>query len=148
MTVHTPIPDFAAARAAMVDSQLRPEGVTDALVLQAMSTVAREEFVSDAARPLAYADRAVAIGAGRLIAAPAALGQLLTQLAPRPGERALIIGAGSGYSAALFAAMGLEAVAVESSPELAARARARGIEVIEGPLEAGHKNGAPYDLIL
>ena len=148
MTVHVPIPDFTAARAAMVDSQLRPQRVADPLVLQAMAAVVRENFVSDAARPLAYVDRAVAIGVGRLIAAPAALGQMLTQLAPRPGERALVVGAGTGYSAALLAAMGLDVTAVESSPELAAKARKLGVEVIEGPLEAGYEELAPYDLIL
>ena len=45
MTVQSPIPDFAAARSAMVESQLRPEGVTDRAVLAAMGSVAREQFV-------------------------------------------------------------------------------------------------------
>jgi protein-L-isoaspartate(D-aspartate) O-methyltransferase len=148
MTVHAPIPDYSAARAAMVDSQLRPQGVSDPAVLQAMATVPREQFVPDASRPLAYVDRAVAIGPGRFLAAPAALGQLLTQMAPEPGQRALVVGAGTGYSAALLAAAGLEVVAVESAPELAGKARELGIEVIEAPLEAGHRLGAPYDQIL
>ena len=50
MTVQTPIPDFAAARRAMVDSQLRPEGVTDPAVLEAMGSVPREQFVPDDSR--------------------------------------------------------------------------------------------------
>ena len=148
MTVHAPIPDFAAARAAMVDSQLRPQGVSDPLVLEAMGSVARENFVSEAARPLAYVDRAVPIGSGRSIAAPAAFGQLLTQMGPVPGQRAVVVGAGSGYSAALLAAMGLDVVAVEADAELAAKARAPGVELVEGALEEGHSKGAPYDLIL
>ena len=102
----------------------------------------------DQSRPLAYVDRAVTIGGGRFLAAPAVLGQLLTQMMPEEGQRALVIGAGTGYSAAVLGAMGLEVVAVESAPELAARARELGVEVIEGPLEAGHKSGAPYDQIL
>jgi protein-L-isoaspartate(D-aspartate) O-methyltransferase len=148
MTVHAPIPDYSAARAAMVDSQLRPQGVSDPAVLQAMATVPREQFVPDHSRPLAYVDRAVAIGPGRFLSAPAVLGQLLTQMAPERGQRALVVGAGTGYSAALLAAMGLEVVALESAPELAGKARERGIEVIEGPLEAGHRAGAPYDQVL
>jgi len=148
MTVQTPIPDFAAARAAMVDSQLRPQGVTDPLVLRAMASVPREQFVPDHSRPLAYVDRAVAIGPGRFLAAPAILGQLLTQMAPEPGQRALVVGAGTGYSAAVLAAMRLEVAAVESAPELAAKAHELGVEVIEAPLEAGHRKGAPYDQIL
>jgi len=148
MTVHAPIPDFAAARAAMVDSQLRPQGVTYPAVLQAMGSLPREQFVADASRPLAYADRAVAIGPGRFLAAPAVLGQLLMEMIPLPGQRALVVGAGTGYSAAVLGAMGLDVVALESVPELATKARELGIEIAEGPLEAGHKKGAAYDRIL
>jgi protein-L-isoaspartate(D-aspartate) O-methyltransferase len=148
MTVQTPIPDFAAARAAMVENQLRPEGVTDPAVLDAMGTVAREKFVAGQARPLAYVDRAVPIGDGRFLPAPAVLGSLLTQMMLVRGQRALIVGAGSGYSAAVFKAMGLPVTALESSPELAGAARGNGIEVVEGPLEAGWVKAAPYDQIL
>lgn len=148
MTVQLPIPDFAAARRTMIDNQLRPVGVTDPLVLEAMGSVARERFVLEDNRPLAYADRSLPIGGGRFLAAPAVLGQLLTQMAPKPGERALVVGAGTGYTAAVLGAIGCEAVALESSAELAARARELGVETAEGPLEAGHKAGAPYDLIL
>ncbi len=132
----------------MVDNQLRPQGVSDPAVLQAMATVPREQFLPDQSRPLAYVDRAIAIGPGRFLSAPAVLGQLLTQMAPERGQRALVIGAGTGYSAALLAAMGLEVVAVESAPELAGKARELGVAVIEAPLEAGHRAGAPYDQIL
>jgi protein-L-isoaspartate(D-aspartate) O-methyltransferase len=148
MTVQTPIPDFAAARAAMVDSQLRPQGVTDPAVVHAMGSVERERFVAEDVRALAYADRAVAMGDGRMLAAPAVLGQLLTQMMPEAGQRALVVGAGTGYSAAVLAAMGLQVVALESSPELAAAARRNGVKAVEGPLEAGWEKGAPYDQIL
>jgi protein-L-isoaspartate(D-aspartate) O-methyltransferase len=148
MTVQVPIPDFAAARRAMVENQLRPVGVSDPLVLDAMGSVAREQFVPDDSRPLAYADRSIPIGEGRNLAAPAVLGQLLTQMAPKPGERALVVGAGTGYAAAVLATIGCEVAAIESSPDLAARARELGVTLAEGPLEAGHKAGAPYDLIL
>ena len=132
----------------MVENQLRPQGVTDRAALGAMGTVARETFVPDDVRPLAYVDRAVAIGDGRFLPAPAVLGQLLTQMMPERGQRALVVGAGTGYSAAVLAHMGLEVVALESSAELAARARELGVNIVEGPLEAGHKKGAPYDQIL
>jgi protein-L-isoaspartate(D-aspartate) O-methyltransferase len=148
MTIHAPIPDFAAARAAMVESQLRPQGVSDPAVVRAMASVPREKFLPEHSRALAYVDRAVTIGGGRFLAAPTALGQLLTQMVPEPGQRALVVGAGSGYSAAVLAALGLDVVAVESSPELAAKVRDLGITIIEAPLEAGHRDGAPYDRIL
>lgn len=148
MTVLTPIPDHSTARQAMVDSQLRPQGVNDPAVVAAMASVPRERFVPEAVRELAYADYPVPLGAGRAMPTPAALGMLLTQLAPLPGEKALVVGAGTGYSAAVLAAMGLDSIALESSPELAAIARQNGLTVVEGPLEAGHRKGAPYDIIL
>lgn len=148
MTIETPIPEYAAAREAMIDSQLRPQGVNDRAVLAAMAAVPRERFVPDKARAAAYQDRAVPLGDGRLLSPPAAIGLLLTQLAPRAGERALLLGAGTGYCAAVLDAIGLDVVAVECSPELAHAAKANGISVVVGPLESGHAGGAPYDLLI
>jgi protein-L-isoaspartate(D-aspartate) O-methyltransferase len=148
MTLHSPIPDFAAARLAMVESQLRPQGVVDPAVTQAMGSIERERFVPDQLRPLAYVDRAVSLGGGRFLAAPAVLGQLLTQMMAEPGQRALVVGAGTGYSAAVLEAMGLDVVAIESDPQLAARARELGVAVVEAPLEAGDPKGGIYDQIL
>jgi protein-L-isoaspartate(D-aspartate) O-methyltransferase len=148
MTAHRPIPDFAAARAAMVESQLRPQGVTDPAVLEAMGGVARENFLPPETRPLAYVDRAVLMGDGRFLAAPAVLGSLLTQMMPRRGQRALVIGCGTGYSASVLKAMGLDVVALESSSPLAAIARKNGFKVVEGPLEEGWTRAAPFEQIL
>ena len=148
MTIHSQIPDFATARTAMVESQLRPQGVTDAGVLRAMGSIERERFLPSHTRPLAYVDRGVAIGEGRFMPAPAVLGQLLTQMMPETGQRALVIGAGTGYSAAVLAEIGLDVVGLESARELAEAARSLGINVVEGPLAAGHRKGAPYDQIL
>ena len=119
--------DHSAARRAMIDSQLRPEAVTDAFVLAAMGSVAREDFVPAAARASAYSDRPIALGGGRSMMPPAALGRLLSELAPRAGERALVVGAATGYSAALLDAIGLD------------------VTSIDGP-DAG--DGDPVDLIL
>ncbi len=132
----------------MIDCQLRPEGVTDRAVLEAMSQVPREMFVPANARPLAYSDRAVPLGNGRFLSPPAALGLLLSEMAPLPGERALVVGGGSGYATAVLTAMGIEVIAVESDSALATLARANGVETINGPLNAGHRQGAPYALIL
>lgn len=148
MTVQGPIPDFAAARAAMVENQLRPQGVTDPAVLAAMGTVPREAFLPAETRPLAYTDRAVPMGDGRFLPAPAVLGSLLMQMMPVHGQRALVVGGGTGYSAAVLDAMGLAVTALESSPELAGKARENGIDAVEGPLATGWSGGAPYDQIL
>ena len=148
MTVQTPIPDFSAARMAMIESQLRPQGVTDPAVLDAMSRVRRERFLPPQTRPLAYVDRALLMGDGRFLPAPAVLGSLLTQMMPLKGQRALVVGAGTGYSAAVLEAMGLSVTALENSAKLAAAARESGLDVVEGPLEPGWTKGAPYDQIL
>ena len=148
MTIHAPVPDFAAARASMVDAQLRPEGVNYPPVSEAMAAVKREDFVAEEARPLAYIDRTVPMGDGRLMSAPAVLGRLLTEMVPLPGERALVVGCGTGYSAAVLEAIGLHVTGLEVSAMLAARARKLGVDVVEGPLEDGWKAKAPYHLIL
>jgi protein-L-isoaspartate(D-aspartate) O-methyltransferase len=119
--------DHSAARRAMIDNQLRPEAVTDAAVLAAMGSVPREDYVPASARASAYIDRQVAVGDGRFMMPPTALGRLLSALAPRPGERALIVGAPTGYSAALLKHIGLD------------------VTSIDGP-DAGQ--GEPFDLIL
>jgi protein-L-isoaspartate(D-aspartate) O-methyltransferase len=147
MTVQSPIPDFAAAREAMVESQLRPQGVTDPAIIQAMGRIERERFLPKPTRPLAYVDRSVAMGDGRFLAAPSVLGQLLTEMRPEPGQRALVVGAGTGYSAAVLSAIGLNVSALECSAELAA-ASSNKVKVVEGPLEEGHSKAAPYDQIL
>lgn len=148
MTAHSPIPDFAAAREAMVESQLRPQGVTDRGVLDAMRTVARENFLPSHAKPLAYVDRAVAVGEGRFLAAPTVLGQLLTEMMPQAGQRALVIGAGTGYSTAVLKEIGLDVVAIESEANLIAAAGEQGVQVASGPLDAGFAGGGPYEQIL
>jgi protein-L-isoaspartate(D-aspartate) O-methyltransferase len=148
MTAHVSIPDFAAARQAMVDSQLRPQGVNDPSVIAAMSLVPREQFVPDEQKSLAYVDRSVPLGEGRALPGPAVLGLLLTALAPLRGESALVVGAGTGYAAAVLKEMGIDVDAVDSSAALAGVARQNGVEIVEGPLADGLKKGAPYDIVL
>jgi protein-L-isoaspartate(D-aspartate) O-methyltransferase len=140
--------DFSLARRAMVDNQLRPEGVTDRAVLAAMGSVERERFVPEGARALAYFDRPLKLAKGRAMMPPAALGRLLSELAPQPGERALILGSGTGYSAVLLRQIGLDVVALESDEALAAAANAAGVQTVSGELSNGWAKGAPYDLML
>ena len=105
--------DHSAARRAMIDNQLRPEAVTDAAVLAAMGTVPRENYVPEGAGASAYADRPISMGEGGAMMPPAALGRLLSEAAPRPGERALVVGAASGYSAAVLEAIGLDVTSID-----------------------------------
>ena len=140
--------DFSLARRAMIDSQLRPEAVTDRAVLAAMASVERERFVPDAAKAFAYFDRPLPLAEGRAMMPPAALGRLLSELAPRAGERALVVGSGTGYAAALLREMGPDVVALESDPSLAEMANEAGVDTVVGELAAGWPKGGPYDLIL
>jgi protein-L-isoaspartate(D-aspartate) O-methyltransferase len=92
---------FENMRRAMVESQLRPEGVTDVRVLEAMGSVAREDFVPEARRATAYADRMIALEDGRGINPPIVTGRLLNAAAIAAGDRVLIIGDASGYTTAV-----------------------------------------------
>ena len=139
---------FAEARSSLVEGQLRPEGVIDAALLAAMGSVAREEFVPEGLAAIAYSDRAVPLARGRALMPPAAMAQLIQMLDPTPGASVLVVGAGTGYSSAILGAMGARVSAIECDPGLAEIARANGAEVAEGPLEAGHQAGAPFDFIL
>ncbi|MCF2513562.1 protein-L-isoaspartate O-methyltransferase [Sphingomonas sp. G124] len=140
--------DFSLARRTMVDNQLRPEGVTDRDVLAAMGSVPRENYVPEGARALAYFDRPLKIADGRTMTPPAALGRLLSELAPKPGKRALVVGSGTGYSAAVLKAVGLDVVALESDNALVAAANEAGVETVHGDLAMGWAKRAPYDLVL
>ena len=140
--------DFSLARRTMVDSQLRPQGVTDRGVLAAMGKVEREQFVPAAAKSLAYFDRPLRLSQGRSMMPPAALGRLLSEIAPKAGERALVIGSGTGYGAAILKDIGLDVVALESEATLASAAKDAGIATVEGELAKGWSKGAPYDIIL
>lgn len=148
MTVQRPIPDYVAAREAMVDGQLRPAGVNDPLVVEAMARVPREQFVTDSNRPLAYSDRSVPIGDGRVLAPPVATGLLLNAMALQPGQRALVVASGTGYSAAVLGAIGLDVTAIEGSAKLAAVAEGLGVRTVNADPELGHAGASPYDIIL
>ena len=140
--------DSNLARRAMVDNQLRPQGVTDRGVLAAMGKVERERFASGQGVAFAYFDRPLPIGQDRSMMPPAALGRLLSDLAPRAGERALVIGSGTGYSAAVLREIGVEVVALESDAALAEAAATAGVETVVGDLSKGWANAAPFDFIL
>jgi protein-L-isoaspartate(D-aspartate) O-methyltransferase len=145
-------PDFTSMRRLMVSNQLRPSAVIDLAVLAAMEVVPRERFVPDDQIGVAYRDNLVKLGNGRALNPPLATALLLQAAAPRRGQRALVIGAATGYVPALLAAIGLDVTALEEDAALLARARltlaaADGIDVVEGELAHGWSGGAPYDLV-
>ena len=148
MTEH----NFEHMRRAMVASQLRTTGVNDPRVVAAMGAVPRELFVPQERVSMAYTDGLVPLGHGRDLNSPMSLGRMLTEAHLQGHERALVIGAATGYSAAVVARLTRSVVALEEVPELATVARdalaVTGVEVVEGPLASGWAAGAPYDFVL
>lgn len=148
MTEH----NFDHMRRAMIANLLRTTGTNDPRVLAAFGEVARERFVPGRRVALAYADASVPLKPGRDLNNPMALGRLLTEASPQEGERALVVGAATGYAAAILSRLVGAVIALEEDAELAAFARdalaGDAVTVVEGPLAEGHAKGAPYDLIL
>jgi protein-L-isoaspartate(D-aspartate) O-methyltransferase len=139
----------------MVDEQLRARGITDPRVLATMGTVPRHLFVPPAARAEAYADRALPIDRGQTISQPYVVALMTAQLGLRGPERALEIGTGSGYQAAVLAELVREVYTIEIDPELAASARERlaqlgyrNVHVRSGDGFFGWPTAAPFDAIL
>lgn len=146
---------FEAARAHMVESQIRPNKVTDSRVLAAIATVRRELFVPEHLRSVAYIDNDLPLGGGRYLMEPMVAARLLQEAAVEPADIALVVGAGAGYEAAILARLGRSVVALEEDPQLARRARAAlvdhgiaAVSVVEGALAAGYRLRAPYDVVV
>lgn len=138
----------AVARRAMIDSQLRVSGVNDPAVLTAMDAVAREDFVPADRRAVAYADRAIPLGNGRVLAPALTHGQMLIEAQISADDRVLLVGGGTGYLAAVIAPLAGALTVVESDPALAGAAPVKAGEWVTGPLAKGAAKSAPYSLIL
>jgi protein-L-isoaspartate(D-aspartate) O-methyltransferase len=137
----------------MVNSQLRTGGIVDKVVLAAFLEVPRQRFVSPEHESLAYLDRELpARGAKfRRLLAPMVLARMFQAVTVAAGDRALDVGGGSGYGAALLAAMGAKVVLLESDAGAAETAKAElhnHVNVIAGPLDSGAAALGPFDLIV
>jgi protein-L-isoaspartate(D-aspartate) O-methyltransferase len=146
---------FEVARSHMLESQLRPNKVTDDRVLNAFAAVRRELFVPQHLRAVAYVDEDLPLGGGHYLMEPMVAARLLQEAAIGRTDAALIVGAGTGYEAALAAMLARSVLALEEDPEMARRARANlaehaiaSVSVVEGPLHEGYRPRAPYDVIL
>src|SRR5260221_6404877 len=118
--------DFGAARLTMVDSQLRPNKVTDLAVLDAFLTVPRERFVPPALRAAAYVDDDIPIGDGRFLMQPMVLARLVQLAAIGPGDAVLEIGAGTGYRTAIAAPLARSGGGIQCEHKHAPRPGAAG----------------------
>jgi protein-L-isoaspartate(D-aspartate) O-methyltransferase len=144
-----------ARRGRMVETQIERRGVMEPAVLEAMRRVPRHLFVPDALRALAYDDRPLPIGENQTISQPYIVGCMTEFLEPKPGDRILEIGTGSGYQAAILAEIAREVVSIEIVGALARQAAERleslgyrNITVVHGDGYQGWPERAPYQGIM
>lgn len=146
---------YEAARANMIERQLRPNTVTDEQVIDAFGALRRELFVPERLHGTAYADTDLPLGGGRYLMAPMVAGRLVQALAVRRGDAALVVGAGVGYEAAVIAQLGRSVIALEDNAELARLGRNALVEhriatvkYVEEPTGQGSRARSAYDVIL
>ncbi len=147
--------DFDQARKTMVETQLRPSGVTDPALLHALRTIARERFVPPAHRALAYGDLDIPVQDDRQLLAPRTLARLIQALAIHAGDRVLEIAGATGYGGALLASLGGNVTVLEPSPDLSFMARAAldacgfgSVKIVSTDCRMGWAEGAFYDAIV
>jgi protein-L-isoaspartate(D-aspartate) O-methyltransferase len=139
----------------MVAEQLRPHGVTDERVLEAMASVPREEFLHPRMRRHAYEDRALAIDCGQTISQPLVVALMTQAASPQPEDVALEVGTGSGYAAAVLSRLCRKVITIEREPALAEHASQTlqrlgfdNVEVAVGDGSLGWPAEAPYQVVL
>ncbi len=152
--------DYNVARENMIESQVRPNGITDRRLIDAMAAVPREQFVPAHLKPLAYMDEDIALVAGegnsrRYLLEPMAYARMVQAARISPEDLVLDIGAGSGYSAAVLSHLAQMVVAVESDAGLAKaanenllRLEVSNVALVEAPLKAGYASEGPYNAII
>lgn len=147
--------DTAKARKHMVDSQVRPNDVTDKDLIRAMGTLPREAFVPANRRGLAYVEKDVPLFEGRWLLKARDFSKLLDAAHIKPTDLVLDIGCGRGYSTAVMAHLASVVVGLEDNPEAIAEASATctdlgldNVAFVEGPLAEGYAQQGPYDVIV
>jgi len=148
------MPKFDIARRNMVDCQLRTNKVVDEALIAAFADIPRERFVPEAVQAVAYVDEDIPIGNGRCLIEPMVLARILQALAIAPGDIALDVGCGTGYSSAILSRLAATVVALECDHGLATLANdlltslsSDNAIVVEGELAEGYAKQGPYDVI-
>lgn len=149
------MPDTAAQRLNMVESQVRANDVTDVRVHAALREVPRERFVPAVKRSIAYADAAIELVPGRYLLEPRTFAKLLQLAEIRPIDSVLDIGCATGYSTAVLAKLAARVTGLEQDADLVRIASdmipavgAANVRVVQGGLAQGHRADAPYDVIV
>jgi protein-L-isoaspartate(D-aspartate) O-methyltransferase len=147
--------DYELARRNMVESQIRTNKVTNAELLKALEALPRERFLPPEWTHAAYVDENLPLAPGRYLMEPMVFARLVQLADPKVTDRALVVGSGSGYGAAVLANLVRSVVALESDFGLAARGREQfarlridGATQVDGPLTEGWVLKAPFEIIL
>jgi protein-L-isoaspartate(D-aspartate) O-methyltransferase len=148
------MPDYAAQRLNMVESQVRANDVTDVRVHAAMRAVPRERFVPATKRAVAYADAAIELVPGRYLLEPRTFAKMLQLAEIAPGDSVLDVGCATGYSAAVLGKLAARVIGLEEDADLVrvasdmlAALGAANARVVQGALAGGHAAAAPYEVI-
>ena len=146
--------DYNSARQTMVDTQLRPDGVSDQRLVDAFLSVPREHFVKKADLGLAYGELELETSAGRSLWIPRDTGKLIDIAEPGAEDIVLVVGAGTGYEAALLSRLTNAVIALddfddftESASNRFAQIGADNVVGVQGDLAEGFPSEGPYDLI-
>jgi protein-L-isoaspartate(D-aspartate) O-methyltransferase len=147
--------DFAAQRQRMVEQQLKARGIKDQRVLAAMAKMPREEFIPADERIGAYEDGPLPIDYGQTISQPYIVAFMTEQLRPKPTDRVLEIGSGSGYQAAILAEVVTDVYTIEIIEPLAKSAEAtmqrlgyKNVHIKVGDGYQGWPEEAPFDAVI
>ncbi|MEC8128219.1 MAG: protein-L-isoaspartate O-methyltransferase [Pseudomonadota bacterium] len=146
---------FSQARQTMVDCQIRPTKVTDENIIDAFATVPREAFVGRNQRAIAYVDEDLPLPGGRCMMEAMVLARLIQALAVGKDDNVLVVGAATGYGAAIMARLAGSVIAVETRTQMVEKAQETLVSIgtdnavaIKGRLTEGFANEGPYDAIL
>jgi len=146
---------FSQARQTMVDCQIRPTKVTDENIIDAFASVPREAFVGRNQRAIAYVDEDLPLPGGRCMMEAMVLARLIQALAVGKDDNVLVVGASTGYGAAIMARLAGSVIAVETRTQMVEKAQETLVSIgtdnavaIKGRLTEGFANEGPYDAIL
>lgn len=146
---------FAQARQSMIESQIHPMGVVSEALLAAFASVPREAFVPEEQQGICYCDEDIEITKNRYLMEPSVLARLIQAAEPKKEDVVLTIGSGIGYNAAILSYLVSTVVALEENQDLIETAQESWDELecctiacIQGKLNKGAPEHAPYDLIM
>jgi protein-L-isoaspartate(D-aspartate) O-methyltransferase len=150
--------NFTVARQNMVESQVRPNGITDHRIIDSMAAICREDFVPAERKTIAYLDEDVLLkqgktGESRYLIEPMAFARMVHLATIKPTDTVLVIGAGTGYGTKVVASLAQAVVGLESDKLLVEQAKANtadcsNVEIVEGALSAGCAGSGPFDVIV